>query len=770
MIACAYAVHVPLLEVSDEVRHYAMVEHLARGGGLPVQDPDMHARITEEERRALRPLTYYAQEGSQPPLYYALMAVLITPFDRSDFAARVLPNPHARLGRADATNNWNQLLHTPDEHALRPGVSLAVTWLRLISAGFGAIAVISTFGFARELRALLRLRRPFVSDALPPFAAALVAFNPMFVHIMASVNNDTLATALSSLALWLGARAIRHGLTLRSAIWLGAVLGGAALTKASGLALVIAVPATVVLARTLRATAWRQAVRSSLALAATMWLVAGVVAGWWYVRNAWLYGDFTGTLMMARIAGARESLPSAADLLSEWDGFFKAYWGLFGAVNIPMALPIYDVLEALMAFAGMGMIALAASWLRWLARPGAVRSLVSHPRAASTLLIAGMGASAFFIALAALIRWTSLTLASQGRLLFPVIAVIATFTALGLLSMLQRVAPRWALPCSAVLSGSLAALAALALPTYILPAYRLPEQIPDERALPADLTRTELFFEDAIRWIGFRVNTPAQRIRPGQELDVTLYWQALRPIERDYSAFIRLFARGDAEVFVLDTYPGGGMFQTSLWQPGVIIADRYRLRVEDTLTVTQRAPSVLRLDVGFWEFDTQRFLDTRDGAGNPTSRQRYEAAAIGALDQPESSPPLLRFADADITRAELSRPDARHLTLTLDWHARTDFQADYTTFVQLFDASGSKLEPQADGRALNGDFAPRWWRAGDIVTNDQYTLTLPDALPAGRYQVKFGLYRPDDGARMAAFDAHGAPIADAAHTLEVTLP
>jgi predicted FMN-binding regulatory protein PaiB len=33
-----YATSAPLLEVSDEVRHYAMVEHLAQGNELPIQD------------------------------------------------------------------------------------------------------------------------------------------------------------------------------------------------------------------------------------------------------------------------------------------------------------------------------------------------------------------------------------------------------------------------------------------------------------------------------------------------------------------------------------------------------------------------------------------------------------------------------------------------------------------------------------------------------------------------------------------------------------
>ena len=51
-----YATSAPLLEFSSEVRHYAMVEHLAQGNGLPIQDA-LSQRVLDEERRAR---TYYA--------------------------------------------------------------------------------------------------------------------------------------------------------------------------------------------------------------------------------------------------------------------------------------------------------------------------------------------------------------------------------------------------------------------------------------------------------------------------------------------------------------------------------------------------------------------------------------------------------------------------------------------------------------------------------------------------------------------------------------
>jgi hypothetical protein len=747
-----YAISAPFLEVSDEVRHYAMVEHLAQGNGLPIQDEALNQRILDEERQARRPLTYYAQEGSQPPLYYALMALVALPFDRSDHAERVWPNPHAKLGRADATNNWNQLIHAPEAESFPwRGTVLVVMLMRFIGVALGAVTVAGCYALGQMLG----------GPAIGALAAALVAFNPMFVHIMASVNNDTLATTLSTLALWQGARLIKDSAGLRRGLLLGTLLGSAALTKASGLALVLVVPTFVLLAWLWQARAARLPLRAMLrqlaGLGAATWLPAALIAGWWYGRNQLLYGEFTGTSMMARIAGAREALPSWQALLGEWDGFYKAFWGLFGAVNIPMDEWIYDALEGLLVAIGSGLLIIAA---RWLSRRG-WRSDMNAQAWIALMLFA-----AFVVALAALARWTSLTLASQGRLLFPVIGAFAALGGLGLAQLGRSLLGerwRWA---GLGLVIALALLTLLAPFLYIRPAYALPQRFPPDVS-PALDQQAELVFEQQIRYLGFRVDTPRQRVRPGDVLDVTIYWQGLRQMHRNYSAFIRLYAKGDVPVHVLDTYPGGGMWPTSLWVPGEVIADRYRLRIEESVTNTQLSPTALWLDVGVWDFTEQRFLATFEPSGRPTGRQRYEAAGLYA-DQPVSTIPAgPRLAQVVPLNARVEqRGDA--LTLRLDWLVTDDIQQDHTTFVQLFDQAGSKLPPQADARALGGTFAPRWWRRGDRIAGDVYTITLPADFAAGAYVLKFGLYRAD-GARMAAYDQFGGAIPDAALSLPVEI-
>ena len=737
----------PLLDVSDEPRHIAYVQHLADGGALPVQ------RLSQIQTRrgVVVDEAPWHQEGSQPPLYYALMAVLVQPFDRSDYAQIWQFNPHTQwLGRADATFGWNQMLHSERERFPWRGATLAIMVIRLVSMLFGAIAVCCTYAVARELQP--------DNTALAGLAASITAFNPMFLHIMGSVNNDTLATALASLALFIGARMLRRGATFKLALALGVALGCTALTKASGLALAGTVP-LVVLYADWRTRGWQLARLFRLGVA--IGLPVLFIAGWFYARNAVLYGEVTGTQMMAAIAGPRVVTPTLFELAGEWRGFMQAYIGLFGAVNIPMSRWIYECFQLILVVAGFGLLVEARRW---------------RDVAFNTRVILVMLASVVLVAFVALLRWTSMTLASQGRLLFPMTVAISILLALGL----ERVCARFGKGARALIYGGYAvgmALLTLAAPfVFIRPAYAEPVRYASEAVLPPGIIAKELFFEDKIRWLGYRIDTPAQRVRPGDMLDVTLYWQALKPLDRDYSLFIKLFDRQDELVVGTDTYPGGGLFQTTRWRPGEIIADRYQMRIPEEVNTS--LPTVLRLDVGFYDFaigtgdEPMAQLTTQDKAGTRIGRPRTEIASLNRSAAPDVRTAHAKLQLADVLSVSVGAQTGAQLPFRIVWRATSDFAQDFTVFVQLYDASGKRLG-SGDGQALDAGFTSLWWRAGDIV-EDTHVIALDAGaapLPAGRYTIRFGLYRRDGTPdRMPAFDDNGQPLQDYAVVETFELP
>jgi hypothetical protein len=180
-LGAVYAIVTPLFEVSDELWHYPMVKTLADGEGLPVQNPSNPGA--------------WRQEGSQPPLYYFLMALATRWIDTSDMNQVRWINPHADNGVITQDGNNNIIIHTYRENWPWHGTVLAVRLIRLLGVLMGAGTLYFTYRLGQEALP----GQPGLALA----AAALTAFTPMFVFISASVNNDNLAVLLSAAALWL---------------------------------------------------------------------------------------------------------------------------------------------------------------------------------------------------------------------------------------------------------------------------------------------------------------------------------------------------------------------------------------------------------------------------------------------------------------------------------------------------------------------------------------------------------------------------------------
>ena len=322
-------------------------------------------------------------------------------------------------------------------------------------------------------------------------AAALVAFNPMFLFISGSVNNDNLIVPLATLILWLVVRTLRQGwLSNGRALLLGLLLGLAALTKLSGLAL-LPLTAAVLVVVAARRRAWGALFRWGALIAVPV--IA--VAGWWYLRNWQLYGDPTGLNAMLDIAGRRPEPFTFQRLKSEFQGFRLSYWGVFGGFNVIGPQLLYWFYD-LLVLAGL------AGWTAWLVRR---RGQWRSPVAERLLVLAAW----VLLVLVALIRWTAQTYASQGRLAFPAIGAIAVLVAFGLAGWLPR---RWQGRGLAAVSVALFLLAAAIPFAVIRPAYARPP-ILTEDDVPAGVQRSDVTHGGVLRLLGYEL---PQRERPAR--------------------------------------------------------------------------------------------------------------------------------------------------------------------------------------------------------------------------------------------------------------
>jgi hypothetical protein len=64
-------------------------------------------------------------------------------------------------------------------------------------------------------------------------------------------------------------------------------------------------------------------------------------------------------------------------------------------------------------------------------------------------------------------------------------------------------------------------------------------------------------------------------LSPGPPLALSLVWQSLAPMDKDYTVFVHIVAANGQLVGQADAEPRGGTYPTSMWQPGEYISDEY---------------------------------------------------------------------------------------------------------------------------------------------------------------------------------------------------
>ena len=739
-----YAFATPPFEASDEVFHYPVVRHIALGQGLPVQ------RIGVKQP--------WDQVGSHPPAYYLLSAALTFWVRTDDFDSVHTLNPFARIGIPGTPQNANHTRYPAE--ALRPsfpprGAILAVWIIRLFSLLLGAGTVTMTYLLAASL--FDSGPASAAVKPLPLLAAALVAFNPMFLFISASVNNDNLVWLEAAAALFVFVEMVRGpspllGREFGDGRWdapaLGALIGLAALTKLSGLVLA-PVAALALLAQALRTRQWRRFWVNGFIIG----ILAALLAGWWYARNVALYHELLGLNTMAAITGPRNPPATLLTLLSEWRSFWYSYWGVFGAFSVLASPWVYGLFSALTA------VAVAGGLWAW-SRP--------HPPLPAKRTGRGEGGEAaahallilfILITFISLVRWALMTMASQGRLMFTCLAPLAVYLAAGLLAWVPR---RYARLAVAALVGLLGFTALLTAARNVAAAYLPPAPVAESQ-LPADLRPVHANLTPGAELIGYTLDS-IERLAPGDSLRVTLYWRALAPMPKDYNLFLHVLGQRRALVGNIDTWPGGGLRPTSFWVPGSIYPDTYVI----TLDSKANTPTLLRLDVAMWDTDPAQPFPITDAGGRilPTV-----IVPVGLLDssQPPAAAPATRLdstLEGGLALSGFDLPSTvtagQPATLTLYWQTANALSADYTVFIHVLDSAGQPAA-QADGPPLDGDWPTSAWLPNRTVV-DSHTFTIP--MP-GRYTLRVGLYDPATVIPLVAFRADGSEWPDRAIELPI---
>jgi hypothetical protein len=141
-------------------------------------------------------------------------------------------------------------------------------------------------------------------------------------------------------------------------------------------------------------------------------------------------------------------------------------------------------------------------------------------------------------------------------------------------------------------------------------AYQVPQ---DSTALVSPSHLLEATWGNQIRLLGYDVD--AGTYRPGETIDLTLYFQALGRMENDYTVFVHLLGQDNPETGSSlwsqdDSEPCRSFYPTSTWTPGEIIRDRFRVVIP-----AGAPPADYRLIVGLYLLETMTRLPAVDAAG-----------------------------------------------------------------------------------------------------------------------------------------------------------
>jgi hypothetical protein len=691
LITLSYGIINPLFETPDEHWHFFTVEYIATTGKLPSVADGAYDE-------------WLSQEAAQPPLYYLIGAPLIAGIDTSQAREQVWLNPFSWIGAADALHNVNRTVHTPLEKWPWHGYALAAHLLRGLSTLFGLGTLLAIYGSAR----LLWPRTPHKAVV----AVAMIAFVPQFNFIHSAVSNDGLITLLCAAAIWQLLRLWFTQFTWQRLLLLGVTIGLAALTKNAGVLLLVfacGMLGALTMRDRLAGSDLTRAARVAGQTAVFVILPTLLIAGWLWLRNHQLYGDWTATEPFIHIAGGDRSY-TLWQVLRESGGLWTSFFAIFGWFNLRAPEWVYGVWNGIVG------VAIAGFGYGLLYRKRKQSTVNEQQTAVFGLRIVSMLLAGWLLAVyAGLVMFMLRTEAAQGRLLFPAIVPIALGLAYGL--------TRW--HWAAITAPVFALITTLACLFFIIrPAYGQPSTA---TMLSETAVSLNADMGQGLTLVGAEVVTVTAV--PADMLTFTLYWRADKRPANPPEFKLELLG-GDLETPLAEihSYHGRGLYPATLWPLGEIVVDTFTIRLTDEVD----APVL-----------TQAFVRLVEENG-----ARREGVRVGQVKIiPTQWPPLTERVLAQIgdrvqvTAVSLNNTiftPGEEITIDMTWQVIAPLDRELTTLVHLAHPGQPPLAT-GDNPPRAGSYPTQVWSSNEVI-QDRYTITIPDGLANGRYPLWIGLY------------------------------
>jgi hypothetical protein len=130
------------------------------------------------------------------------------------------------------------------------------------------------------------------------------------------------------------------------------------------------------------------------------------------------------------------------------------------------------------------------------------------------------------------------------------------------------------------------------------------------RIPPVQQHPLQIYLGDAIIFKGFDLG--ADTVAPGDTLDLTLYWEALRETDANYIVFAHLLDADGTLAAQLDGPPGDALHRTYDWWPGYFDWDEWPIQIPPEMR-----PGSYTLLIGMYDADTLQRLPATGADGTP---------------------------------------------------------------------------------------------------------------------------------------------------------
>ena len=232
----------------------------------------------------------------------------------------------------------------------------------------------------------------------------------------------------------------------------------------------------------------------------------------------------------------------------------------------------------------------------------------------------------------------------------------------------------------------------------------------------------------------------AEEITSGDTSWLTLYWQALTDVNRDYVVGVSVLDAGGREVAYWLGRPVYSSQSTDQWEAGQIVQDPWRLEMP-----TDIAPGTYVLQLALFDAETRA----------EAARLTLEELSVMERRRTFMPPTVQSRVNVNLgDRVALSGYDLRlqpssqgeRLWLTLYWEAVRPMDVSYNVFVHVIGPDGTLLA-QHDSSPADGEMPTDSWVPGEFVT-DGHVIEFA-APPPGEYRLLVGMYDPVTGDRLS---------------------